>query len=138
MRRLFMCVVLLVVGCRAQSPGNAEQDRRIEKQFRSTFNVPAYVDISVGDRKPSKEFAGYTDLVMKISYNGQSQTRQLLLSADGKTLMSVVKMDLTRDPLAEVMAKMDLTGRPVRGNRDAKVTVVVYDDFQCPDRKSVV
>ncbi len=30
------------------------------------------------------------------------------------------------------MAKIDLNGRPVRGNKDAKVTVVVYDDFQCP------
>jgi protein-disulfide isomerase len=44
----------------------------------------------------------------------------------------VTKMDLTHDPLAETMAKIDLTGRPVRGNKQAKLTVVVYDDFQCP------
>ena len=30
------------------------------------------------------------------------------------------------------MSKIDLTGRPVRGNPEAKVTVVVYDDYQCP------
>jgi protein-disulfide isomerase len=30
------------------------------------------------------------------------------------------------------MKKIDLSGRPLRGNKDAKVTVVVYDDFQCP------
>jgi protein-disulfide isomerase len=41
-------------------------------------------------------------------------------------------MDLTSDPQAELMAKIDLAGRPVRGNKDAKVTVVVYDDFECP------
>jgi len=30
------------------------------------------------------------------------------------------------------MAKIDIAGRPVRGNQAAKVTIVNYDDFQCP------
>ena len=71
-------------------------------------------------------------LVVHFAYQGQTQTRDLLLSKDGKMLLSMTKMDLSRDPLAEAMAKIDLTGRPVRGNKDAQVTVVVYDDFQCP------
>jgi len=132
MRRLFLCVLLLAVGCKAQSPNNADLNRKIENQVRVSFGVPPYVDVSVGERTPSSEFQGYDRLVVNFSYQGQSQTRELLVSADGKKLLSVMKMDLTRDPLAEVMAKMDLTGRPVRGNKDAKVTVVVYDDFQCP------
>jgi protein-disulfide isomerase len=132
MRRLFLCVLLLAVGCRAQSPSGAELDRKIEKQVRVTFNVPPFVDVSVGERKASTEFTGFDKLTVKLSYGAQSQTRELLLSKDGKTLFSVVKMDLTRDPLAETMSKMDLKGRPVRGNKDAKVTVVVYDDFECP------
>ena len=132
MRRLFLCVLLLAVGCRAQNPNSAELNQKIEKQVRATFGVPPYVDVTVGERTPSTEFAGYDHLVVKFSYEGQSQTRELLLNKDDKTLLSVLKMDLTRDPLAEVMAKIDLTGRPVRGNKDAKVTMVVYDDFQCP------
>ena len=132
MRRMFLCVLLLTIGCRAQSPTSTELDRRIEKQVRSTFNVPAFVDVTAGERKQSTEFPGYDHLVVKMTYNGQAQTRELLLSKDGKTLLSIVKMDLTHDPLADVMAKIDLKGRPVRGNKDAKVTVVVYDDFQCP------
>jgi protein-disulfide isomerase len=132
MRRLFLCVMLLAIGCRAQSPSGAELDRRIEKQVRSTFAVPPFVEITAGERTQSKEFAGYDHLVVKMTYKGQVQSRELLLSKDGKTLLSVVKMDLTRDPLAEVMAKINLTGRPVRGNKNARLTVVVYDDFQCP------
>jgi protein-disulfide isomerase len=138
MRHLFLCVLLLAVGCRAQSPSvtdlnhKTELDNKIEKQVRSTFNIPPFVDVSAGERKPSTEFPGYEHLVVKMSYGGQTQTRELLLSKDGKTLVSVVKMDLTHDPMADVMAKIDLKGRPVRGNKDAKVTVVVYDDFQCP------
>lgn len=132
MRRLFLCVMLLAVGCRAQSPVGADLSRKIEKQIRSSYNLPAYVEVTVGERQPSADFAGYDRVTVKMSYNGQSQSRDLLLSKDGTTLLSVLKMDLTRDPQADVMAKIDQKGRPVRGNKDAKVAVVVYDDFQCP------
>jgi protein-disulfide isomerase len=132
MRRLFLCVILLAVACQAQSPDSAALDRKIENQVRSTFSVPPYVDVKVGARTPSTDFADYEHLTVTLSLGAQTQTKELLLSKDGKTLLSVTKMDLTRDPMAEAMAKIDLKGRPVRGNKQAKVTVVVYDDFQCP------
>jgi protein-disulfide isomerase len=134
MRRLFLCLVLLAVGCRAQGPAtaSAELERSIEKQIHATFGLPPFVEVKVSERKPSEEFPGYDKLVIFVSLGEQTQKRELLLSRDGKTLYSLTKMDLTRDPQAELMAKMDLRGRPVRGNKDAKVTVVVYDDFQCP------
>ena len=40
-------------------------------------------------------------------------------------------MDLTKDPYAENMKKIDVNGRPSRGNKEAKVVVVNFDDFQC-------
>src|SRR5208283_1931039 len=80
MRRLFLCVLLLAVGCRAQNPSGAELNRKIEKQVRVTFGVPPYVDVNVGERTPSSDFAGYEHLLVNFSYQGQSQTRELLLS----------------------------------------------------------
>ncbi len=44
----------------------------------------------------------------------------------------MTKFDLTTDPYADTMKKIDVSGRPTRGNKDAKVTVVNYDDFECP------
>ncbi len=44
----------------------------------------------------------------------------------------MAKIDLTKDPYAELMKKIDLSGRPTRGNKDAKVVAVNYDDFECP------
>ena len=44
----------------------------------------------------------------------------------------MTKLDLTTDPYAEIMKKIDVSGRPTRGNKDAKVTIVNYDDFECP------
>jgi protein-disulfide isomerase len=132
MRRLFLCVVLLAAGCRAQSPASPALERSIDKLVHATFNLPPYVGVKVTERKPSEQFAGYDKLTVVLAAGDQTQTQEFLLSKDEKTLISMKKMDLTRDPQAELMAKIDLRGRPVRGNQDAKVTVVVYDDFQCP------
>jgi protein-disulfide isomerase len=41
-------------------------------------------------------------------------------------------MDLTKDPYADIMKRIDTAGRPTRGNKLAKVVVVNYDDFECP------
>jgi len=40
--------------------------------------------------------------------------------------------DLTKDPYATLMKKIDVTGRPTRGAKNAKVVAINYDDFQCP------
>jgi protein-disulfide isomerase len=63
---------------------------------------------------------------------GKKQEFEFLLSRDHKTLVRMTKLDLTSDPYADVMKKIDVAGRPTRGNKDAKVTVVNYDDFECP------
>lgn len=132
MRRLILCLMLLAVGCRAQTPDNAALNRSIERQVRATFNISPVIDVAILGRVPSQEFVGFDKITVQLSYEGHSQTQELLLSRDGKTLYSLVKIDLTKDALAERMAKIDLTGRPVRGNPHAALTVVVYDDFQCP------
>jgi protein-disulfide isomerase len=134
MRRIAMILLLLVMaaGCHAQAPAGPQLDPMVAKQVRALYKLPAFVDVTVAGRQPSKDFPGFTQLAVKLSYGGTEQTRDLLLSADGKSLYTVVRMDMTRDPQAEMMSKIDLAGRPVRGNKDAKVTVVVYDDFQCP------
>jgi protein-disulfide isomerase len=46
-------------------------------------------------------------------------------------LIRMPRLDLTKDPYAEVMKRIDIQGRPIRGNKDAKVVAVNYDDFEC-------
>jgi len=123
-------LVLVCLGCSAQSaPPDVTQ--RIERQVRATYSIPASVKITVGPLRPS-EFANYDALTIDMVGDDKKQTYDFLLSKDGKTLGRMTKLDLTKDPYAETMKKMDLSGRPTRGNKDAKVVVVNYDDFQCP------
>src|ERR1700737_774764 len=44
----------------------------------------------------------------------------------------MTKLDLSKASFAEVMGKIDVNGRPTRGNSAAKVVAINYDDFECP------
>ena len=103
----------------------------MEKQIRATYHIPAQVPMKIAGRTPS-EFPGYDTVKITFGEGERAQSFDFLLSKDGNTLVQMTKMDLTKDPNAEMMKKIDITGRPIRGNKDAKVLVVVYDDFQCP------
>ena len=77
-------------------------------------------------------FAGFKSVTLTLNGHGKEQKIDFLLSNDDKTLARMTRMDLTHDVYAERAGKMDLQGRPVRGNPDAKVTIVNYDDYECP------
>ena len=125
---LFACL-----GCSAQSapPAAPELGLRIERQVRSYYEIPASVKVVIGPLKPS-EFPNYDALTITFDGGEKKQTYDFLLSKDNKTLIRMTRLDLSKDPYAEVMKKIDVTGRPVRGNKDAKVVAVNFDDFQCP------
>lgn len=121
----------LAVGCKAQSPSAAPIDpaleRQIQLQIRSQFDLEPDIAVTIGARKPSP-FTGYDTLAITLSRGKQTQELEELISTDNKTLLHMKKMDLTRDPSASI----DLTGRPVRGNPEAKVTIINFDDLECP------
>lgn len=130
LRRSILVLVLVCLGCSAQSvPSDLTQ--KIERQVRATYSVPANVKITLGPLRPS-DFANYDALTITMEGDDKKRNVDFLLSKDGKTLVRLTKLDLTKDPYAEAMNKINLNGRPTRGNKDAKVVVVNFDDFQCP------
>lgn len=129
-KRTFLVFLAVCFGCSAQLAPN-ELSQRIERQLRTTYNVPATVKVTVAAPHAS-EFPNYEGLTVTFDSDGKKQNYEFLLSKDQKTLLRMTKIDLTKDPYAETMKKIDLKGRPVRGNANAKVTLVNYDDFECP------
>jgi len=130
-RRTFLFFLLLVVGCSAQGP-SIELNRRIERQVRTTFSVPGSVKVEIGARKASTEFPNYDSIEITFVQGERRQKQDFLVAKDGSTLLRLTRLDLRKDPYAELMQKIDLRGRPTRGAQNAKVTIVNYDDFQCP------
>lgn len=134
LRRLAVLLLLLCVACSAQPTTSSvppDVAERVQRQVRAYFNIPPDVVITVGPPAAS-EFPNYELVTVNMSREGKSQKAEFLLSKDGKTLIRFTKLDLTKDIYAETMNKINLGNRPVRGNPDAKVTVVNFDDFECP------
>jgi len=129
-RRAFLILLLICLGCSAQSP-TSDITQKVERQVRAHYSLPADMKVSVSSTKPS-EFPGYDALAVTLDDGRHKQNLDFLLSKDQKTLVRFSRMDLTSDPFAEIMKRISVAGRPTRGNKDAKVVAVNFDDFQCP------
>jgi protein-disulfide isomerase len=115
----------------AQS-ASPELTRKIERQVRSYYKIPAEVHLIVGAPTPSSEFPNYESVIVTVDNGGKKQDLTFLVSKDRSSMMRLTKFDLTKDPFAETMSKIDTSGRPTRGAKASKVVVVNFDDFQCP------
>jgi protein-disulfide isomerase len=126
-----LLVVGLTVGCKAQnllpSVPDPALDRRIEVLVRSQFGLPPDYALSIGARSPS-QFTGYETLPITLTHASKSQVVNFLISTDSTKLIHLDTFDLTKDPADAI----PIAGRPIRGNPAAKVTVVNFDDLECP------
>lgn len=130
LRRSIIVLILICLGCSAQSTPS-DVNERVERHVRKYYSIPSNVKIDIGPLRPS-EFANYDAVTITLNGEDKKQQYEFLLSKDHNTLVRMTKLDLTKDPYAEVMKQIDTTGRPTRGNKNAKVIAVNYDDFQCP------
>jgi protein-disulfide isomerase len=125
----FLAILLAVgmaVGCKAQTAADVAPNRHIEVLVRSQLNVPTDVAVTIGTRKPS-QFTGFDTLPITLSRRGSQHQIDMLISTDGKTLARLEKFDLVNDPIFSI----NVAGRPIRGNPEAKVTVINFDDLEC-------
>jgi len=105
-------------------------ERKIEIMIRAELSVPPQYEIAIGPRQKS-DVNGYDTIAVTFSLPSQPQKKQtvnFLLSKDGNTLARLSKWDLGPDPASALPTE----GRPVRGDAGAKVTIVNFDDLECP------
>jgi len=130
-RRSFLLLLVVCLGCVAQS-ASPELTQKIERQVRSYYKIPPEVHLLVGAPSPSPEFPNYESVIVTVDNGGKKQDLTFLVSKDRSSMMRLTKFDLSKDPFAETMSKIDTSGRPTRGAKTSKVVVVNFDDFQCP------
>jgi protein-disulfide isomerase len=124
-----LVILALAVGCKAQTtapPTDAALTRRIEVMVRSKFNIPPDYNVLLGQRKPS-QVPGYDSLDVMLVRNGKTTNIDFLISTDNSKLARLETFDLVKDPAFNI----DVANRPVRGNPDAKVTIINFDDLEC-------
>ena len=125
-----LVILALAAGCKAQTTAPAPNDsaltRRIEVLVRSKFNVPPDYNVLLGQRKPSN-IPGYDSLSVMFVHGAKNTPIDFLISTDNTKLARLETFDLVKDPSFNI----DVANRPVRGNPDAKVTIINFDDLEC-------
>src|SRR5579871_85787 len=119
--RIAAALLLLAAGCGGGPRGEAS----------APAAPPAVADATIGQLADA-EIPGWRKGTLEVSLGDQHQSVGFYVSRDGRYLLRGDAVDLTIDPLKQVMSKIKLDGVPARGPRDAKVTIVEYSDFQCP------
>jgi len=125
-----LIALLVAAGCKAQTAPLTDPTlaRHIEVVVRSQFNIPQEYSLMIGARQQS-QIPGYDKLPVMIGRNGGKMTTiDFLISSDSTKLARMETFDLAKNPALSI----DVGGRPIRGNPTAKVTVINYDDLECP------
>src|ERR1700674_2180880 len=130
-RRSFVLLLVVCLGCTAQSV-SPDLAQKIERQVRAYYKVPAELKVLVGPASPSAYFPNYDSIVVTVDNGERKQDLNFLVSKYHSSLIRMNKFDLSKDPYADIMSKIDTAGRPTRGAKASKVVVVNFDDFQCP------
>lgn len=102
---------------------------RVEVLFRSKATLPAGAEVHVGPRTPSK-IPGYDQVSITYTSSGTTSAPiPFLLSHDDKSLVQFNQFDISPDPRTMVSD----SNRPARGGPEsAPVSIVVFDDLECP------
>jgi protein-disulfide isomerase len=93
---------------------------------RSKYSIPPDYNVLLGQRKPS-QIPGYDSLPVMLSRNGKTTNIDFLISTDNAKLARLETFDLAKDPSLNI----NVANRPIRGNPDAKVTIINFDDLEC-------
>ena len=130
---LLSLVFLSLIGLNcASQPKPTDIAAKIERQLRATYKLPPEVPIVIGPLSPSPEWPGFDTFTATIGEGERKQDFPFLLAKDQKSIVRVNRIELSADPYGDVMKKIDVRGRPVRGAKQSKVVLVAYDDLQCP------
>jgi protein-disulfide isomerase len=126
--------LLAAAGAMAQQPAittAASPAQKVEAFLRYYFALGPEVQITVAT--PTElGTSGLLEVPIEVKSKEGSDKLTMYLTKDGRYLLRGELSDLTSDPLAENIAKMQTATAPVLGDPKAPITLVEYSDFECP------
>jgi protein-disulfide isomerase len=117
----------------ATSSGSAATalQKNVEAYLRHLYALGPNVQLTVSPPKDS-EVPGLLETTVDLKDGENSQSAKFYVSKDGKYLVRGEVSDLSKDPLAENRARIEIKDSPSLGDAKAPVTLVEFSDFECP------
>jgi protein-disulfide isomerase len=136
MRTVFalgVATALLMFGPAAAKPDPVVP--KIDKQKMTAYlryaeAISSNVQIQLDDPAPSP-YPGFYLLKVHLVLGAQKEDKRYYISLDGQRIVNGTFWTLNESPFADTLNRLTTDG-PSFGVPDARVTVVVFSDFQCP------
>lgn len=104
--------------------------------LRHLYALGPEVEITISAPQES-EVPGLLETTVNVRTGENNQSAKFYLSKDGKYLIRGEISDLSKDPLAETRALIQMKDAPSMGDPKAPVTLVEFSDFECPVCRSL-
>ena len=115
----------------AGSSSSSQTQKNIDAYLRNLYAFGPNVQLSVGPLKGTT-VEGILETNIDVVIDGNKQSVKFYVSKDGRFLFRGDLSDMTKDPLAETRAQIQMNDAPSVGDKNAPVTLVEYSDFECP------
>lgn len=115
----------------AASGATSQTQKSIEAYLRNLYAFGPDVALVVGPLRETP-VEGLMETNVDVTIGENKEAAKFYVSKDGKFLFRGEMSDMTKDPLAENRAKIQIKDAPSLGEANAPVTLVEYSDFECP------
>lgn len=129
---LALCAAFLVTSAGVKADGIPPKidKQKIEAYVRYAEAIQPNVKVEVEDPVPSP-LPGYYRLNVHFVLGTTKEDRKYFISQDGQDIINGTFWSLSESPFAETLKYLTGDG-PSFGVPDARVTIIVFSDFECP------